>query len=170
MSERDFSTRRRKAPATASDRVLVALAAASLFAAAHAAATAYSSAREAEASLERTRGEIAHDSRRLAAHGGREGEGRMGRAVWSLTAPPARVVADLAPLLPDDVRVERLTLRYGSSLELNLTLSARTPMAYDRFVQALERSASFRDVVPGDETRGTPVQASVRARYAGADP
>ena len=170
IPERDFSTRRRPR-GRRTDMGLMAVALVLLAAAVYPAGSAWADARQARASYEEVRAEIAAAEARakalLAAAGA---EGAVGaRAVWSAEAPPPRVVAAVAQMLPRDVRLETLTLRYGAQLDVEMTLTARSAADYDRFLQALESSPVFDRVVLGDESRADEVRASVRARYHGGE-
>lgn len=171
IPERDFSTRRRPRGRRAGDVALLAGAVALLAASVHAAGSAWADARHARASVEEVRKELAAvETRAKALQASAGAEGVVGaRAVWSATAPPPRVVAALAQMLPRDVRLETLTLRYGAQLLVEMTLTARTAAEYDRFLQALESSPVFDDIVLGDESRADAVRASVRARYHGGE-
>lgn len=151
---------------------LLAVSAALLAAAVFAAGSAWADARHARASVEDVRREIAAaEARAKALQPAAGDEGALGaRAVWSAEAPPPRVVAALAQMLPRDVRLETLILRYGAQLEVEMTLTARTAADYDRFLQALESSPAFDRIVLGDESRAeAAVRASVRARYHGGE-
>jgi hypothetical protein len=171
IPERDFSTRRRPRGRRAGDVALLAVAGALLAASVHAAGSAWTDARDARASFDEVRQEIAAaESRARALQAAAGAEGAVGaRAVLSAEAAPPRVVAALAQALPGDVRVETLTLRYGAQLEVELTLTARTASDYDRFLQALEFSPAFDRIVLGDESRADAVRATVRARYQGGE-
>lgn len=171
IPERDFSTRRRPRGGGAGDMALLAAAGALLAASVYAAGSAWADARHARASVEEVRQEIATaEARAKALQPAAGAEGVVGaRAVWSATAPPPRVVAALAQMLPRDVRLETLSLRYGAQLEVEMTLTARSATDYDRFLQALESSPVFDRVVLGDESRTDAVRASVRARYLGGE-
>jgi Tfp pilus assembly protein PilN len=149
----------------------MALAVALLAAAVYAAGSAWADERHARASYEEVREEIAAaEARAKALLASAGAEGAVGaRAVWSAEAPPPRVVAAVAQMLPRDVRLEALTLRYGAQLDVEMTLTARSAADYDRFLQALESSPVFDRVVLGDETRADEVRASVRARYHGGE-
>jgi hypothetical protein len=171
IPERDFSTRRRPRARRAGDVALLAVSGALLAASVYAAGSAWADARDARASFEEVRQETAAaETRAKALQAAAGAEGALGaRAVWSAEAPPPRVVAALAQMLPRDVRLETLTLRYGAQLEVEMTLTARTAADYDRFLQALESSPAFDRVALGDETRADTVRASVRARYHGGE-
>lgn len=171
IPERDFSTRRRPRGRRAGDVALLAVAVALLAAAIYVAGSAWADARHARASVEEVRQEIAAaEARAKALQAAAGAEGAVGaRAVWSAEAPPPRVVAALAQMLPRDVRLETLTLRYGAQLQVEMTLTAHTAADYDRFLQALESSPAFDGIVLGDESRADAVRASVRARYHGGE-
>lgn len=171
IPERDFSTRRRPRGWRAGDVTLLAVAGALLAASVYAAASAWTDARDARASYEEVRREIAAaEARAKALQAAVGAEGAMGaRAMWSAEAAPPRVVAALAQALPGDVRLETLTLRYGAQLDVEMALTARTAADYDRFLQALESSPAFDRIVLGDESRADAVRATVRARYHGGE-
>jgi hypothetical protein len=171
IPDRDFSTRRRPRGRRAGEVALLAVALALLAASVYAAGSAWADARHARASFEEVRQETAAAEARaralLAAAGA---EGAVGaRAMWSVEAPPPRVVGALGQMLPRDVRLETLTLRYGAQVDVEMTLTARTAADYDRFLQALESSPVFDRVVLGDESRADAVRASVRVRYHGGE-
>ncbi len=84
-------------------------------------------------------------------------------ALLTAQAPPARVVAALAALLPPDVRLDGLTLKYGERVELDLRVAARDAQAYDLFLSRLEASPLFERVEPGDEGRDGEVRTTVHA-------
>lgn len=171
IPDRDFSSRRRPRGRGPFDLAVLGVASALLLASAYAAGSAWVDARHARASLDEVRREIAAaEDRAKALQAAAGGEGEVGaRAVWSATAPPPRVVAALAQMLPRDVRLETLTLRYAAQLEVEMTLTASTAADYDRFLQALESSPVFDRIVLGDESRADAVRASVRARYHGGE-
>ena len=73
------------------------------------------------------------------------------QALLTADAPPSRVVAELARLMPADVRLDDLRLAYGERLELEMRVSARVAGSYDVFLERLERSPSFARCCP--ETR-----------------
>jgi hypothetical protein len=90
------------------------------------------------------------------------------QALLSADAPPARVVSELAALLPGDVRLEGLSLTYGGRLQLEMRVSAREATSYDLFLDRLGRSPSFAEVLPGSENRQGEVHATVHAVWRGA--
>jgi hypothetical protein len=170
-AERDFSTRRRRPGAGRADVALLAAGVLLVAAAGGAAGSAWTDLRRARARLDEVRRETADAQARAKALAAVSPEGMMGaRAVWSLEAPPPRVVSAIAQALPPDVRLESLALRYGADLEVDMTVTARSAAAYDAFLEALAASGRFAGVSPGDESRGEAVRASVRARFAAAAP
>jgi hypothetical protein len=172
IGERDFSSRRRPRGIGRGDVLLLAAGVLLLAAAGASAGSAWADLRRARASLEEAR-RVTADSeakaRALAMDAGPEGS--LGaRAIWTLEAPPPRVVATVAAALPADVRLESIVLRYGSELEVEMVLTARSAAAYDLFLEGLERSGAFTGIAPGNESRGDEVRASVRARFRGGEP
>ena len=89
------------------------------------------------------------------------------QALLSADAAPPRVLADLAALMPPDVKLDSLSLTYGEGIGLTMRVSARSGGAYEAFLQRLEGSPSFDEVVPGEETREGGVSASIDVRYRG---
>lgn len=165
IPERDFSSRRRPRGRGAFDAAL-AVAIVLLAASVYATASAWTEARRARASFEEVRREIAAAEARSKALQPAGADGAVGaRAMWSAEAPPPRVVAALAQILPRDVRLETLTLLYDDELQVQMTLTARSSADYDQFLRALESSPAFDLVVLGEETRADAIRASVRARY-----
>lgn len=149
----------------------MAAAALVLAASIYGAASAWDDHRRARASVDSVRQEItAAETRIKELQAAAKGEGALAtRAAWSVEAPPPRVVAALAAMLPPDVRLDTIALRYGSELEVEITVTARSAAEYDRFLRALEASPAFDRLVLGDETRTETVRATIRARYHAGD-
>jgi Tfp pilus assembly protein PilN len=82
-------------------------------------------------------------------------------------AAPPRVLERLAELLPGDVRLETVTLDYGEHVDLQLRVAARNPASFDMFVERLQRSRWFTQVLPGEEVRKGGMTATVRGRWTG---
>jgi hypothetical protein len=126
-------------------------------------------AREEARSAESRRTEVSRD---VAAAAGRlqalEAGLRFpgGGALAPEAAPPARIVAELAALLPDDVRLERIAIDYQRGGMLELLVVARDAAAWDRLLRQLEAAPRFREVEPGPEARAAEVRSLVRARWA----
>jgi hypothetical protein len=142
----------------------VALSGLILLTAAYFASESVATARAAEASVAGLRAELEGARARLAALEARHrGDGDVLTSQIVLTAqlPPARVLAELGALLPADVRLDGLALRYGALLEIDTQLVAQRPAAYDAFLDRLSDS-SFQDVLPGAEVREGEMHASVR--------
>jgi hypothetical protein len=89
-----------------------------------------------------------------------------GGALPADEAPPARIVAEVASVLPDDVRLERLAIDYQGGGRLELLVVARDAAAWDRLLQRMEAAPRFREVEPGPEARAAEVRSLVRARWA----
>jgi hypothetical protein len=172
IGDRDFSTRRRARGAPPAELALLAAGVIALAVSGAAAGSAWADLRHARASLEEARRATAETDARARALTSESGTaGILGaRAVWTLEAPPPRVVAALAQAMPGDVRLDSLALRYGTELDLEMAVIARSIPAYDAFLDALSKSGSFTSVAPGNETRDQVVRASVRARYRGSEP
>jgi hypothetical protein len=83
----------------------------------------------------------------------------------SAEAPPQRVLADLAALLPPEVKLQALALDYRDRVLVDLRIAARRAEAYDAFLQRLAESKRFGDVVPGPETREGELLATLRMSY-----
>ena len=85
-----------------------------------------------------------------------------------MDAPPSRIVADVATLLPPDVRLERLAIDYQRGGTLEMLVVARDAAAWDLLLERLERAPRIRDVEPGPEARAAEVRSVVRARWSAA--
>jgi hypothetical protein len=163
----DFSTRRR-GPGRTWDVTVVAAGLLALVASAYAASAAWADLRQARrASSEALRevGELAPRTRALAERLARGGRGAAAQAALTLDAPPRRVVAELTRVLPGDVRLLELSLEYRERVEVQARVEARTPEAYDRFLERLHASPAFEDVVPGAEKREEPLRGSLQMVY-----
>lgn len=164
----DFSTQPRRRGAERLERVLLAVALALALACAYSAWRAWADLRHVQASLDRARQGLEAERERMRSlepSRGRLVDTLVSQALLSQEAPPQRLVAELAQLLPADVRLDDLHLRYGDRLELSLRVRARRPEAYDRFLARLAASPSFCDVQPGDESRAGELTASLRFAY-----
>ena len=133
-----------------------------------AAVQAYATREEARGAVRR----LAEVSREVAAARGRlqalETRARVAGAGALLPddAPPARIVSEVARVLPDDVRLERLAIDYRRGGALELQVVARDARAWDRLLQQLEAAPRIREVEPGPEARAAEVSSLVRARWA----
>jgi len=90
------------------------------------------------------------------------------QALLSADAAPPRLLADLAALMPPDVKLDSLALSYGEGIGMSMHVSSKGAGAYEAFLQRLEASPLFEEVVPGEETRDGGVSASIETRYRGA--
>jgi hypothetical protein len=165
----DFSTAPRPRRAPARELAAVAL---GLLALGLAVGTASATRRQAGAARERVaavRREIDSLEVRLRAVDARTTQGgeMLTRAAAAGEAPPEQIVAALARALPDDTRVERLTIGYGDAISLEMQLIARDAAAWDRALDRLVRAGPFEEVIPGPERRDGEVRTRVSARWAG---
>lgn len=163
----DFRTRPRWSGSALASRIALGVAAAVLLLALFGAVRATLSRDDAREQAERARREVEPLRAQLRARESTSRQGATWRRPAELTAAaaPPRVIDELAALLPGDARIERLHLRYGDRLDLDLRVETRSPAAYDRFLEALLASGRIENVVPGPETREGEVAASVRAVY-----
>jgi Tfp pilus assembly protein PilN len=123
-------------------------------------------ARAAGARLAEVRREVEAATARLRAFETRAG----GTLLQAAEASPARVVADLAQVLPSGVRLEGLSIDYGHGGALEIDVVARDAGAWDLLLERLERTPRFGDVAPGPEAREAEVRSLVRARWFGGTP
>jgi hypothetical protein len=70
--------------------------------------------------------------------------------------------------MPPDLKLDSLSLSYGEGIGMSMHVSAKNTGAYEAFLQRLESSPLFEEVVPGEETRDGGVSASIEMRYRGA--
>ena len=164
----DFSSSKRPAAATAWHSlglgvcVLVALAAA---VSAHVTRDEAQSARRRLAEVRREVDAAAARVKALESHA-RAGQAGM---LAPEDAPPARIVSDVAALLPGDVRLERIAIDYRRGGTLELAVVARDATAWDLLLQRLARAEHLRAVTPGPEARAAEVRSVVHARW-GSEP
>lgn len=167
--EPDFSTRARAGrPLTSAEPLLFALAALLFVASAVSASRAWSEARASETYLEGLRAALQQDRARLRALQAQRGAGGSlltSRLVLTAEAPPARVLTELAELLPPDVRLDSLALSYGAKLEIEAQTVARRPPAYDLFLERLSGSPLFGEIQPGSESREGEMRGTLRFTY-----
>jgi hypothetical protein len=166
---RDFSSQPRPQAASAAQKVVVGLAALVLLASATYAFGAWRDSSRVRARLEQARAESQAAQARARAFETRGDAGQLlaAQALLTADAPPSRVVAELSRLMPGDVKVDDLRLAYGSRLQLEMRVSAREAASYDLFLDRLEHSPLFSDVLPGDENREGELRALVRAVWRG---
>jgi hypothetical protein len=164
----DFSTTPRRPPLGTSAIVLLA---AAVLAVAVAGVAAWSARRDVGAARERLAA-VRRETEQLRARNrafearGLRGRDVVGARAWlTSTAPPPRLLAEVGELLPPDVRLEGVTLRYGSRLDLEMRVVGREAKSYDAFLKRLAASPRIEDLTPGAENRDGEVRATVRASY-----
>lgn len=86
-------------------------------------------------------------------------------ALGALTVPPAAILDHVASRLPADVRLTDFDVRYLDAARVRLTVEARTPEAWDRFLAALAASPRLREVRPSAERREHGLRAGVTATW-----
>jgi len=162
----DFRSEPRGARRTAWQGAWLGAGALALAFAAYQALGARAEARAAETRLAGVTREVAALASRQAALAARAKAGSEPLAAQE--APPARIVADVATVLPADARLDRLAIDYERGGALELLVVARDAAAWDLLLERLERSPRIRDVEPGPEARAAEVRSVVRARWSPA--
>jgi Tfp pilus assembly protein PilN len=165
---RDFSTRPSARRLSRAARALLFGGIAAFLLAAWATGDAWGEHRAASARLAQAHAETEAVRARIRELQNRRGGPEQAMAVQAVLtsdASPPRVLAELAELLPGDVRLEAVSLAYGEQVELDLRVAARHPASFDLLLESLQRSPSFSQVLPGDEDRRGDMRATVRARY-----
>jgi hypothetical protein len=166
---RDFSTHPRRAGLPPLQAALVIVAGLALAWSSYSAFAARQEANRRRASVDQARRDLESSRARLAALESRSSDLALARqTLLTLDAPPPRVLATLAQLMPADVRLASVTLQYGERLEVRMQVVARSATAYDAFLERLQSSPAFEGVLPGDENRDGEVRATVRAGYRGS--
>jgi len=167
---RDFSSRPRPQGMTRGEVAVIGAAGLILAWSLYTAGRAWAEHRQVRASVEQARREAEAVRARTQAYESQRDPNQLlaTQALLTAEAPPPRVVGELSLLLPADVRLESLNLTYGRRLELEMGVSARAASSYDLFLDRLEQSPLFTDVLPGDENRDGELRARVRATYRGA--
>jgi len=161
----DFSTSPRPRRVPTWERLAVLAGVAALLLAGAGAWRAREEARDARARLADVRREADASALRLRSL---ESRARAGAPrLPASEAPPARIVAALASVLPGDARLEGLSIDYQHGGLLELAVEAREAAAWDRLLDRLSRDPRFDDVRPGPESRDAEVKSTVRARWAG---
>ena len=161
----DFSTAPRPSRVPFFESVAVAVGLVALILAGGVAWRARDDARAARARVGDLRREVDAASARLR---DLDAGARSGRPeLAAVDAEPARIVADVASVLPGDARLERLSIDYTHGGAVELEVVARDASAWDLLLERLERAPQFRDVEPGPETRDAEVRSLVRARWVG---
>jgi hypothetical protein len=165
----DFSTSPRPRRPPLRDLLAIVLGLLALGFALH---TAWSARRQAHQSRDRlaaVRREVSELESRLRSVSARAGAGGelLAHAAAASEAPPERIVAALAEVLPDDVRVDRLSIAYGEVVSLDLRLVSRDAAAWDLALERLVDARTFDKVTPGPERRDGEIRTSVTADWKG---
>jgi hypothetical protein len=161
----DFSTAPRPSRVPAFETVAVAVCLVALVLSGAATWRARDEARAARARVDDVRRQVQAASATLLSLDRSARSGRPG--LPAADAEPARIVADIAAVLPGDARLERLSIDYAHHGALELQVVARDASAWDRLLERLERAPQFREVEPGPEVRDAEVRSVVRARWVG---
>ncbi|HUG54024.1 MAG TPA: PilN domain-containing protein [Vicinamibacteria bacterium] len=171
MRARDFSSRRRRRPPAPVDVGLFAVGVLTVVLAGYLTGTAWADFKRARQQVDEVRRDTQAAQARLRSLEARSAPtaALANQALLSTDAAPPRLLAELAALMPPDVRFESIGMRYGDSVALEVQVAARTGGAYEAFLHRLEDSPLFADVLPGDETRDGGVRASVHVRYRGGE-
>src|SRR5262245_54457692 len=165
----DLSSRPRPRVRVA-DRVFLAVSCAAFLASAAAAAKARDAAlqaRGAASEAERAAATAEARLRALMPRGPGDAERLAARVELNAEAPLPRVLADLTGLMPDDVRLRSLIVTYGDAVALDAAVEARTPAAWDVFLDRLAASRRFDALSPGPERREGEIRATLRMVYLG---
>ena len=164
----DFSTNPRHPRLGMTELALLAGAALAVAAAAHTAQRASRAQRDAQAAvaaldseIERTRRQV----RVLEVQRGGPADVLASQVLLTADAPPSLVLSELELLMPPDVRLAGIGLRYGERLELNLTLRARADSAYDALLTRLADSPRFDSLTPTREDRGDELTAQLEITF-----
>jgi hypothetical protein len=164
VSGPDFSTAPRRRP-PARDLLLAAAALVLTLLSVRAAIGAHTERERARSRLAEVQADIEASKARLRVLEGRGGgnDGPLGQAVLTSEVPFPWLLAEIAELLPPDVRLERIGLEYGRDLSLEMNVVARDPRAFDHLLERLDAFPKLRDVRPGPENREGEVRTTVRA-------
>jgi Tfp pilus assembly protein PilN len=158
----DFSTAARSRSLRTWDRIALAAGVLAVGLVALAAQRARGEAAEAGARLAQAQAELQRLEARRATLAVRRTTGGA-----DTSSSPARVVAAIAAALPADARLERLAIDYSRGVAIEMQVVTRSPAAWDRLLERLERSPELREVAPGPESRAGEVHSVVHARWAG---
>lgn len=159
----DFSTAPRPSTLRTWERIALALGLLAAGFVALAAQRARGEAVAASAGLAQAQGELDRlEARRSALVARRASAGGAGAS-----SSPARVVAAIAAALPADARLERLAIDYTRGIAIEMQVETRSPSAWDRLLEQLEKAGELREVAPGPESRSGEVRSFVHARWAG---
>ncbi len=166
---RDFSSRPRRRPPQPVDLGLIGIGVLTLIFAGYATGTSWADFKRARQHVADVRRDTQAAQARLKSMEARSAPtaALATQVLLSTDAAPPRVLADLAALMPPDVKLDSLALSYGEGIGMSMHVSAKGAGAYEAFLQRLEASPLFEEVVPGEETRDGGVAASIEMRYRG---
>jgi hypothetical protein len=166
---RDFSSRPRRRPPQPVDLGLIGIGVLTLIFAGYATGTSWADFKRARQHVADVRRDTEAAQARLKTMEARSAPtaALATQALLSAEAAPPRVLAELAALMPPDVKLDSLNLTYGEGIGMSMHVSAKGAGAYEAFLQRLESSPLFDEVVPGEETRDGGVAASIEMRYRG---
>lgn len=153
---------------TLADAILLGLAGLALAVSAWSTLRARSELGSVRATLGEVQAEVASGQARLRSLGARrsgESERLASRLELTAEAPPARLLAEITTLLPEQVRLRSVNFGYGDVVMVDLEVEARTAAAWDEFLDRLSRSPNFSSVRPGEEQRDGEVRAGVRMAW-----
>ena len=166
---RDFSSRPRRRPPQPVDLGLIGIGVLTLIFGGYATGTSWADFKRARQHVADVRRDTEAAQARLKTMEARSAPtaALATQALLSADAAPPRVLAELAALMPPDVKLDSLNLTYGEGIGMSMHVSAKGAGAYEAFLQRLESSPLFEEVVPGEETRDGGVAASIEMRYRG---
>ncbi len=164
---RDFSSRPRRRAARPVDLAVLAAGTAAFVLSGYTTTNAWNGRQRARARVEETRRESEAVQARVRELDARRepAQAIAYQALLTAEAPPPRVLADLVALMPGDVRLDAVSMTYGEPLGLRVEVVARTPSSYDLFLDRLQRSPLFTDVLPGEENRAGELRTSIQMTY-----
>ncbi len=164
---RDFSSRPRRRAARPLELALLAAGTAAFVLSAYATTNAWNGRQRARARVEEARRESEAALARVRELDARRepAQAIAYQALLTAEAPPPRVLADLVALMPGDVRLDAVSMSYGEPLGLRVDVVARTASSYDLFLDRLQRSPLFADVLPGEENRDGELRTSIQMTY-----
>jgi Tfp pilus assembly protein PilN len=165
---RDFSSRPRRRPPQPVDLGLIGIGVLTLIFAGYATGTSWADFKRARQHVADVRRDTEAAQARLKTMEARSAPtaALATQALLSADAAPPRVLADLAALMPPDVKLDTLNLTYGEGIGMSMHVSAKGTGAYEAFLQRLESSPLFEEVVPGEETRDGGVPPPSRCAIA----
>ena len=166
---RDFSSRPRRRPPQPVDLGLIGIGVLTLIFAGYATGTSWADFKRARQHVADVHRDTQAAQARLKTMEARSAPtaALATQALLSTDAAPPRVLAELAALMPPDLKLDSLSLSYGEGIGMSMHVSAKNAGAYEAFLQRLEASALFEEVVPGEEARDGGVAASIEMRYRG---